>query len=284
MHILLTRPEGRAALLMQQLEALGHSVQSIPLIAFEPSPASLFDAARLALTEPLHRFHSLIFVSQSAVQFAMPIIQASLLDGSCPLRYPIFEQQKSGSPPTGSPVSRLLGPVGSMEWIAIGPATAQALHSAGIHPVSIPEPPHETESLLRLASLQSVQDKTIGIVKGVGGRALLEAQLKARGAKVLPLIVYQRTIPDLATTEIQAQWTEQAPDLIISSSLSCLSNIIQSFPKALPMLRQKPIIVVGARMQAFAKEQGFLYPLLATGADDSTIIKVFKAFLRDPVQ
>ncbi len=41
-------------------------------------------------------------------------VPESSLNGSCPLRHPVFAQQKSGTPPTGSPVSQLLNPPSGM--------------------------------------------------------------------------------------------------------------------------------------------------------------------------
>ncbi len=246
MNILITRPAERATSLCQKIQDLGHAVECIPLISLQPAP-------QYTLEEGIDLFQRLsiaIFTSQAAVRFASPLIQAD------PQRWP------------------------NLHYMAIGPGTQQALQAQGIPKVLIPEaPPYETESLLRVQGLQAVRDIPIGLIKGMGGRALLEQALVARGAQVHPLVVYQRALPTLDIQAILKGWEAHSPDLSISTSASALEHLITLFPPlALQHLRAKPMVVVGSRMHALAKHLGFEKSVLATGADDSAIIRVLGTY------
>ncbi len=219
----------------------------LPVIDLQPIPIDVAQGSALFNTA-----HSIIFTSQAAVLFAAPIIQAH------PQRWP------------------------SLHYMAIGPSTAQALRAPGIPSVFMPEaPPYETESLVALEHLHTVQGRSIVIVKGQGGRALLAQTLEARGAKVHPWVIYQRKLSTLDPEALLKTWHSYPPDLSVSTSRSALENLITLLGPKSEVLKTKPMIVVGARMLALAQELGFQKPLLATGADDSTIIGVLRAY-EDP--
>ena len=246
MNILITRPQALASSLCQKIQDLGHRPECIPMIEIQPSP-------KYTLAEGQALFNNIqiaIFTSQAAVRYATPLMQAD------PLLWP------------------------AITYMAIGPGTQQALQALGIPTVLIPEaPPYETESLLKLKNLQSICGTSIAIVKGEGGRTLLAETLKARGAVVHPLVIYLRCLPTYDTETILAAWDQHPPDLSVSTSASALQHLIALFPpSALHYLQKHPIVVVGTRMLALAYELGFQKPLLATGADDSAIIKALRTY------
>jgi uroporphyrinogen-III synthase len=89
---------------------------------------------------------------------------------------------------------------------AIGRATAAALADAGYKNVVSPQQSIDSEGLLALPQLQHVEGQHIILVKGqseLGGRALLEHTLAARGARVTVLACYRRAsfVPDSAARE-----------------------------------------------------------------------------------
>ncbi len=216
----------------------------LPVMDLEPLPIDKEEGCAL-----FNRVHSVIFTSQAAVRFAAPVIQAH------PQRWP------------------------TLCYIAIGPSTAQALQDQGISKVLIPQtPPYETESLIALEHLQKIQGHAIAIVKGIGGRTLLAETLEARGAKVHPWVVYQRKLSILDPEALLDTWTHTPPDLSVSTSASALEHLLTLLGPKAETLKTKPIIVVGARMLALAQKFGFQKPLLATGADDSTIIEIVRAY------
>lgn len=246
MNILITRPQALARSLCQKIQDLGHRPECMPVIEIQPEPHYTLAQG----LELFKRVNIALFTSQAAVQYAAPLIQAD------PLLWP------------------------AITYMAIGPGTQQALQALGIPSVRIPEaPPYETESLLKLKNLQSICGTSIAIVKGEGGRTLLAETLKARGATVHPLVVYRRCLPTYDATAILTAWDQHPPDLSVSTSASALHHLIALFPPtALYYLQKHPIVVVGTRMLALAYQLGFQKPLLATGADDSAIIKALRTY------
>jgi uroporphyrinogen-III synthase len=77
------------------------------------------------------------------------------------------------------------------QLIAVGEGTAARLEQNGFDDVIIPESSN-TEGLLELSSLQSIKGQQILLIKGRGGRELLEKTLSDRGAICYPLEVYSR--------------------------------------------------------------------------------------------
>lgn len=245
MRILLTRPQEWGKSLYNQLKARGHQVDWIPLIHYQPpSDFSLEEACC-----QLPHSHIAIFISQAAVCFSKPIVEAIQPD------WP------------------------AIQWLAIGESTAQALKKMGIPQVlTSPSAPYDSESLLKLPVLQSIQGKTITILKGEGGRALLDQTLQSREAKVYNLNLYKRTLPEIdkRTNQYLARWAQDTfiPDLSIVTSAEALNNYKIIFANHLPLLQKKPLIVVGKRLWTIAQELGFEKPLLALGADDQNLLEV----------
>jgi uroporphyrinogen-III synthase len=249
MKILLTRPREWGQSLCDQLKTLGHQVDWIPVIHYQPSAEFSLETAIFRLQQS----HIAIFISQAAVRFAKPVLE----------------------------VTQRYWP--SIQWLAIGESTALALRQIGIPQVlTSPGAPYDSESLLKLPILQTIQGKTITILKGEGGRALLDTILQLRGAMVYPLNLYQRTLPVINErfTKHLGSWTQNAdvPDLSIVTSAEALNNYRTIFASHLSLLQKKPIIVVGQRLWKIAKELGFEKPLLALGADDQNVLQVICAY------
>lgn len=77
---------------------------------------------------------------------------------------------------------------------AIGRGTAAALAEAGRPASILPESGYTSEALLAHPQLRRVQGRTVWIVRGRGGRALLGETLRARGARVSFVEVYARRL------------------------------------------------------------------------------------------
>ena len=92
----------------------------------------------------LTRYDWAIFISSNAVQNAMPRLLA-----------------KWGCIPQ------------NLKFAAIGPATAAELTKFGVKQVLIPQDRFDSESLLTMPEMQSMQQQNVIIFRGVGGRELL---------------------------------------------------------------------------------------------------------------
>jgi uroporphyrinogen-III synthase len=253
MRVLVTRPYNLGAKLSEKITAMGDIAERFPVIEIKETP---HQAPLQSAIDTLDRQYMAIFISQSAVQFGLPAIQSRW---------------------TTLPTNIL--------WATIGSGTAHALQNLGINDVLFPPaPPYESESLLAMPEFQSIQGKQISLFRGNGGRELLNETLSARGALVQTIEVYQRCLPTLDQNMVERieNWRHTPISIIVTTSADSLYNLVQLVRSAmdafLNTLTQIPIIVVGARMYKLAKELNFTSPIVATNADDASIMSVLKTF------
>lgn len=77
-------------------------------------------------------------------------------------------------------------------YFAVGRGTARALEQQGVSSVIYPPEGADSEHLLALPELHTVQGKRILLIRGEGGRSLLADTLLQRGAEVLHAVCYAR--------------------------------------------------------------------------------------------
>ena len=250
MRVLVTRPKNLAIGLAEKIKTMGDSAELFPVIEIKKTP---HQTTLQSAIDTLDTQDIAIFISQSAVQFGIAAIQSHWLT------------------------------LPNMLWAAIGAGTAHALQNLGVQGVLFPPaPPYESESLLAMPAFQATQigGKRILIFRGNGGRELLSETLRSRGALVQIIEVYQRCLPvlDIPMVEKIKHWRHTPLDVIVTTSVDSLDNLVQLLGNTVDGLTEIPLIVVGERMQKLAKELNFKSPLIATSADDASIIKVLKTF------
>lgn len=135
---------------------------------------------------------------------------------------------------------------------AIGQASANALRSKQLVVHYIPNQ-STSESLLSMAHLQDIANQKILLVKGEGGRTLIEDTLVARGSQVTPLIVYRRTLPSYNQKTIEELWQDDALDIILFTSQQSMHNVFTFFGAAAKSwLCNKPCLVISERLEQLA--------------------------------
>ncbi len=209
--VILTRPADEIAAWLAGLQAQGHQVQAWPLI--EVRACANTGLLQTALAD-WSRYQAAMFVSRSAVQHAFAVAKPAWGTTRC--------------------------------W-ATGPGTRQALLDAGV-PVQLIDSPSElagqfdTEALWRQvhAGVHTHQpvvllrgsdaDKPDSSAEGVGRDWLLQ-QLKAKGATVQTIAVYERHLPrwDQARMQ-QAQAAAQDGSIWVFSSSQSLVHLQQLLP------------------------------------------------------
>ena len=97
----------------------------------------------------------------------------------------------------------------TLRLAAVGAGTANALQAAGYNVTVCPRDEWSSEALLDLPDFQSVAGKHIAIIRGVGGRELIDRTLTERGAQVLPVMAYQRVLPPSDTTRYATAGTDK---------------------------------------------------------------------------
>ncbi|MEP6996052.1 MAG: uroporphyrinogen-III synthase [Betaproteobacteria bacterium] len=188
--IVITRPARQAAVLAQQVAALGGKPLVFPTIVILPPDD------RRALDDVhgrLAQFDYAVFVSANAAEFGVGDAAAW---------------------PT------------TLTAFAPGPATAAALAAGGIGDVRVPRTTTDSEGLLALPEFIAAAGKRVVIFRGGGGgRELLGDSLTVRGAQVTYVDCYRRAKPASGAEGLIAAWREQRIDAMTLTSREGLDNL-----------------------------------------------------------
>lgn len=150
-------------------------------------------------------------------------------------------------------------------WIAVGSGTARALHQAGIDSVQAPTR-MDSEGLLELPCLQTLDGMSVGLVTAPQGRDVLAAELRARGAKLLRADVYTRVPVTLSSRTLQRLRTLDAPAGLAVSSGAALQHVLADAPAdVLSRLQAMPVVAASQRLMNVARDAGFAEVTIAEG-------------------
>lgn len=236
LRVLVTRPEHQAAALCHLIEQQAGCPIVFPTVAIDYKTVDL---------QTLPEYDIAIFTSPNAVWGVQKIINESTV--AWPSR---------------------------LQVVAIGTGTAHALNKVGIDVAFIPLQ-FNSEGLLALPFLQTVQQRNIILFRGEGGRELIGNALRERGAKVREAIVYQRVLPAVEIKDHLSDWQKKGLDIIVVTSNSSLQNLITLVgPSARDWLLQIPLVVMSKRIADFAHNIGFVKrPFVVDNADDEAIVR-----------
>ncbi|GLS27072.1 uroporphyrinogen-III synthase [Marinibactrum halimedae] len=242
-----TRPRLQGEQTAQRLIEMGYQPWVQPVM--DIVPIDLTPSSRQALMN-LDEYQKVIFVSQNAVRFGCLAIED-------------FWPQ---------------WPVG-VAFFGIGEATVLALESQGIQAQSnIDSAAKNSEALLALPALQSLEHNRVLILRGKGGRETLKETLEARGAKVEYCELYERRLSPEAENALRASVFSQsvpASSAILAYSGDSLAYIDRVIASAgLSFLKQLPIIVPGERVAKLAQEREFYDIRMADNASDKSMLKM----------
>lgn len=222
LRILNTRPLEQGLLLTDAILAAGGIPIILPALSIEPIPETW-----LKKLPDLNSIHQALFISPNAVKY-------------------FFETLKN---------YQITWPT-TIEVIAIGNASAKILTQWGVHTDGLPAIA-DSEHLLQLKSLQHVADKSILLVKGEGGRTEIANTLRSRGAQLISVSVYRRTLPKTSPQRLQSLWQDDAVDIILFTSQQAIHNIFALFGEdARDWLCSKSCIVVSERLAEIARSLG----------------------------
>jgi uroporphyrinogen-III synthase len=149
---------------------------------------------------------------------------------------------------------------------AIGQATANALRQQNLMPKKISQTQFDTEHFLQQHELQNLMGQTVALIKGQGGRDLLAATLKQRGAMVVEYDVYRRQATPFCA-QAWAQFKAALKPVGLFTSVASMQAILGNLKQFLPIedtqwFKQQTVIVFSERIQiALLQEnwQGKIY-------------------------
>lgn len=238
MHILVTRPKPQGVQLCAEIEKLHGHAFYFPTIAFTCAPDQ---QALLSAVAQLAEQDWIIFISPQAVKASLNFVQNQALPSTVKLA-------------------------------AVGEGTANALLQAGFNIDVIPSE-WTSEGLLALPQFQSVANKKIAVVRGVGGREKIDSALAERGAHVLPVIAYQRVIPEVDISDCVNCVKRSSFDCIVCTSFESVNNLKNMLgPESWPYLRLTPLLVVSERIKTLAQDLGFQTIWVSVNASQQAIL------------
>lgn len=216
-----TRPHDRAQALSQCLRQAHYQVIDLPILELRAKP---FDIHLNDLFQQLVQSQVIVVVSPTAVEVGM--------------RY-LAESQVG------------LHTLASIQWIAVGKTTADALAKYGV--VShIPEV-ETSEGILSLPIFHEMLDlQQIAFWRGEGGRQFLMQQCQNREIHVLNFVLYERYCPQSSIERIPEVMTqlEQSviPYFVCISSEASWNNWLHMFLKYPKIVSACHYLVLGQRL------------------------------------
>ncbi len=163
-----------------------------------------------------------------------------------------------------------------MRVAAIGRATAAALAAAKLPADIVPERSATSEGLLE-HPLLAVPGARVLIVRGAGGRDVLQQSFLAQGCVVDMLDVYERVLPALdeqRRNELELAWGSGGIDVVTATSVETLRNLqLLLSESGRARLQTTPLVVPSPRVAEAAALMGLTGECtVAAGADDEAIV------------
>lgn len=160
---------------------------------------------------------------------------------------------------------------------AIGKATAAALAATSLPANIVPETGFDSEAFLAHPDLTLAEGARVLIVRGDGGRELMQESFAARGLQVETREVYRRIRPaiEAATRNaLETRWREEGIDVVTATSVQTLQNLIDMLsPVGRDLLRETALLVASKRIGEAAQAAGLRgQVIVANGADDASMI------------
>jgi len=234
--VLVTRPEELADPLLQRINEAGGTALHYPVLRIGPAEES---TELNAIINNLTSFDIAIFIS--------PIAAKKTLE-------------------------KIISLPSHLVLAVIGRSTETMLNKLGYQVQIVPDEFH-SESLLLHPALQSenINNKSILIFRGVGGRDLLGATLTQRGARVTYAEMYRREKNQL--NSLTRPQLEEIDVLTVTSNegLQNLYDLTDDDSK--PALTVIPIVVPGERAQKLARQLGFKTIIQSRNATDDACMQ-----------
>ena len=233
-RVVLTRQTKDSNALASQLREQGVETLQFPLMAIEPLPVD--SPQRLSAG---HGVTVLIFTSGNAVQYGLHAIRDLASETACTV-------------------------------IAVGKRTLEALQSEAIDAIAPAR--EDSEGILELPIFQDATIDRVIVVKGEGGRDLLQRALIDLGVTVIDLNCYRRYWPAVDVDKLD-QFLEDGAPLIHVASGEAVVRLTDLVSTAVQ--RQSSLVVPSGRVAQQARALGWHRVEEAEGAGDAAFIEVF---------
>ena len=233
-RVVLTRQVKDSQALASQLRERSVETLQFPLMAIEP-----LSVDRQPPLSAEHGVTVLVFTSSNAVQYGLSAIRDLASEDACTV-------------------------------IAVGKRTLESLQSESIDAIA-PER-EDSEGILELPIFQDAIIDRVIVIKGEGGRDLLQRTLIDRGVTVIDLNCYRRYWPAIDLDKLD-QFLEDGAALIHVASGEAVVRLTDLVSTAVQ--RQSSLVVPSGRVAHQARALGWHKVEEAEGAGDAAFIEVF---------
>jgi len=163
---------------------------------------------------------------------------------------------------------------------AVGEGTAAELRRLGVSDVLTPHAGADSEALLATAALLDVAGRRVAIFSGVGGRDLLAATLRERGASVAVVPCYVRACPAVPTGPVRARLAAGTLSAVIATSAEGIHNLYAMLDGAGDALARLLHVTPHERVAEAARHHGALR-VVVSGSGDAAMVETLAAALAD---
>ncbi|MGR6980008.1 uroporphyrinogen-III synthase [Testudinibacter sp. P27/CKL/0425] len=242
MAILVTRPEPNGEALCKLLNQQGFATLYAPLFGIDKGGDLNQLPQRL---QQLQSGDYVFAVSKNAIQYADQVLRNVGLHWRADLHY-----------------------------FTVGRRSAEYLSAVAEQAVQYPYPQENSEGLLALPQMQQLENKTILILRGNGGRDLFRQQTAAKGANLEILECYQRIPKEYDNIQQISIWKRAGIDTIVVTSNEILRYLVEFVPKNdHNWLTQCHLIAISPRIAHLAKEYGWEKVTQTARADNASILE-----------
>lgn len=250
--IVITRPRDQAHGLTALVKAASGRPIAFPALEIVDAPES---RALRALIDRLETYHLAIFVSPTAASRWLNLVR-----------------RRRAWPP-------------GLAVAAVGKGSARELERLGVQDVLVPRAGADSEALLALPELADMRGRAVIIFRGAGGRELLGATLRARGASVDYAECYRRTRPQSDVQALLRAWTLGEIHAVTVTSGEGLRNLFDMVGTlGRHWLRKTPLFVAHERIAEAARELGIDTVVVAGAADEAMQQALIRYFALRPVE
>jgi uroporphyrinogen III methyltransferase/synthase len=250
-RIVITRPRSQASAFARAIEDLGGEVVEFPTI--EILPPESYDALDRAIKE-IRSYHWVIFTSGNGVKYF----------------WTRFQQIKGD-------LSDLKG----ARIAAIGPETAGAVTSIGLHLDLVPQE-YRAEAILQELTPHEVSGKRILLPRAAEARAVLPQTLRDWGAEVDVVEAYRTVAADSDGVRLRALLLGNEVDVVTFTSSSTVTHFAQLFPGGdiAGLLAGATVACIGPITHKTAEEMGIRVDVIprdyTTSGLTQAIVEYFK--------
>jgi uroporphyrinogen-III synthase len=234
-RVVVTRSVEDVDRLAERLTSDGHVPVKLPLLAIEPLQSSV-DINNLPRATTVS-----IFTSVNAVRHGFDAIARALLNEG-------------------------------LMTIAVGTKTRDALAEKGVRAESPAR--EDSEGILALLASLDQSPAQVVLVKGQGGRDLIETRLDRLGIHLTIIECYRRVWPDVPEPNFLSAVSIESPSIIHVASGETLTRLTDlCWAHGVDALDAHTLVVPSQRVDDQARELGWQSRIVADGAGDEALLK-----------